>query len=36
MTDVYLIPGVRTPFVKAGGAFAGHNAIALSLPVVGR
>jgi acetyl-CoA C-acetyltransferase len=34
MTDVYLVPGVRTPFVKAGGAFAKHNAIALSIPVV--
>ena len=34
MTDVYLVPGVRTPFVKAGGAFAKHNAIALSVPVV--
>jgi acetyl-CoA C-acetyltransferase len=34
MTDVFLVPGFRTPFVKAGGAFAKHNAIALSLPVV--
>ncbi len=34
MTDVYLVPGVRTPFVKAGGAFAKHTAIALSVPVV--
>ncbi len=34
MTDVYLVPGVRTPFVKAGGAFARHTAIALSAPVV--
>ncbi len=34
MTDVYLVAGIRTPFVKAGGVFARHNAIALSLPVV--
>jgi acetyl-CoA C-acetyltransferase/acetyl-CoA acyltransferase len=33
MTDVYLVPGVRTPFVKASGAFAKHNALALSVPV---
>src|SRR5215469_3126698 len=34
MTDVFLVPGVRTPFVKAGTTFAKHNAIALSVPVV--
>ncbi len=34
MTEIYLVPGVRTPFVKAGGAFAGHNALALSVPVL--
>lgn len=33
MAEVYLVPGVRTPFVKAGGAFAGYNALALSVPV---
>ncbi len=34
MTDVYLVPGVRTTFVKAGGAFVKHTAIASSVPVV--
>src|ERR1700733_5284794 len=34
MSDVFLVPGLRTPFVKAGGAFARHNAIALSVPVM--
>jgi acetyl-CoA C-acetyltransferase/acetyl-CoA acyltransferase len=34
MTDVYLVPGVRTPFVKAGGALAKHNALSLSVPVL--
>ena len=33
MSDVYLSPGVRTPFVKAGGAFAGHSGLPLSVPV---
>ena len=33
MTDVFLVPGVRTPFVKAGTVFAKHNALALSVPV---
>jgi acetyl-CoA C-acetyltransferase/acetyl-CoA acyltransferase len=33
MTDRYLIPGLRTPFVKAGGVFAKHDALALSAPV---
>jgi acetyl-CoA C-acetyltransferase/acetyl-CoA acyltransferase len=33
MPNVYLVPGVRTPFVKAGGAFASHNALALSVPL---
>lgn len=33
MTDVYLAPGLRTPFVKAGGAFARHSALDLSVPV---
>src|ERR1700761_6112958 len=32
MPNVYLVPGVRTPFVKAGGAFASYNALALSAP----
>src|ERR1700761_2127597 len=34
MTDVFVVPGVRTPFVKAGTAFAKHNAIELSVPVL--
>src|SRR5580692_12857019 len=33
MTDVYLSPGLRTPFVKAGGAYAKHSALELSVPV---
>ena len=33
MTDRFLIAGVRTPFMKAGGAFAHHDALALSVPV---
>jgi acetyl-CoA C-acetyltransferase/acetyl-CoA acyltransferase len=31
--DVWLSPGVRTPFAKGGGAFAKHSAIELSIPV---
>jgi acetyl-CoA C-acetyltransferase len=31
---VWLVPGLRTPFVKAGSAYARHNAIALSVPVL--
>lgn len=34
MSDIYLVPGVRTPFAKSGGAFAAHDAIAISTPVV--
>jgi acetyl-CoA C-acetyltransferase len=34
MSDVFLVPGFRTAFVKAGGAFAAHNALALSVPVL--
>ncbi|MDR3498249.1 MAG: acetyl-CoA C-acyltransferase [Parvibaculum sp.] len=33
MSDIYLSPGLRTPFVKSGGAYAKHNALALSAPV---
>lgn len=33
MTDVYLAPGVRTPFVKSGGAYAALNGLTLSVPV---
>lgn len=34
MTEVYLVPGLRTPFVKAGGVYAQHSALELSVPVV--
>lgn len=34
MTDIFLVPGLRTPFVKAGGVFAQMDSIALSSPVV--
>jgi acetyl-CoA C-acetyltransferase len=33
MADVYLVPGVRTPFVKAGTVFAPFTALALSAAV---
>jgi acetyl-CoA C-acetyltransferase/acetyl-CoA acyltransferase len=33
MSDVFLAPGLRTPFVKAGGAFASHSALDLSKPI---
>ncbi len=33
MSDVYLVPGLRTPFVKAGTVYAGHTALELSAPV---
>ena len=33
MADIFLVPGVRTPFVKAGGALARHSALELSVPV---
>ena len=34
MSDIYLVPGLRTPFVKAGDAFGAQDAIAVSTPVV--
>jgi acetyl-CoA C-acetyltransferase len=34
MSDIYILPGVRTPFTKAGGAFSKHSALTLSVPVV--
>jgi acetyl-CoA C-acetyltransferase len=34
MPDVFLAAGVRTPFVKAGGAFARYSSLQLSVPVV--
>lgn len=33
MTDIYLVPGIRTPFTKAGTVFAKASALALSVPV---
>jgi acetyl-CoA C-acetyltransferase/acetyl-CoA acyltransferase len=33
MSDIFLVPGVRTPFVKAGAHFAQQSALALSAPV---
>src|SRR5271156_7218120 len=33
MGDIYLAPGLRTPFVKGGGVFAAYDALALSAPV---
>ena len=33
MADIFLVPGVRTPFVKAGTHFAKQSALALSAPV---
>lgn len=34
MSDIFLVPGQRTPFVRAGGPFADKNAIEVSTPVV--
>jgi acetyl-CoA C-acetyltransferase len=34
MSDVYLAPGLRTPFVKAGGAYAQRSSVELSVPVI--
>ncbi|HEX7776607.1 MAG TPA: acetyl-CoA C-acyltransferase [Parvibaculum sp.] len=33
MSDIYLSPGLRTPFVKSGGAYAKHTTLALSGPI---
>src|SRR5580692_63497 len=33
MPDTFLVPGVRTPFVKGGGPFAQFDALAISAPV---
>ncbi|HLZ82290.1 MAG TPA: acetyl-CoA C-acyltransferase [Caulobacteraceae bacterium] len=33
MTEIFLAPGVRTPFVKGGGDFAAFDSLALSTPV---
>lgn len=34
MTKKYILPGKRTPFVKAGAEFAAHDTISLSKPIV--
>lgn len=34
MSEIYLHPGLRTPFVKAGREYAPHSALELSVPVV--
>jgi acetyl-CoA C-acetyltransferase len=34
LPDVWLAQGLRTPFVRAGGALAAHDALALSIPVI--
>jgi acetyl-CoA C-acetyltransferase/acetyl-CoA acyltransferase len=34
LSQSYLVPGLRTPFVKGGGAYAPYDTIALSIPVV--
>ena len=36
MPDIFLVPGVRTPFVKGGGPFAQYDALAISAPVAPR
>jgi len=33
MTQIFLSPGVRTPFVKGGGAFAAYDTLQLSAPL---
>jgi len=33
MADAYLVPGLRTPFVKGGTAYAQYDALKLSAPV---
>src|SRR6201992_3119224 len=33
MADAFVVPGVRTPFVKASTAFLPYNALALWVPV---
>lgn len=34
MSEAFIVPGLRTPFVKAGASFADKNAIEISTPVV--
>ena len=33
MPDIFLVPGLRTPFVKAGTSYATHTALELSVPI---
>ena len=33
MADAYLVPGLRTPFVKGGGPYAQYDALGLSAPI---
>jgi acetyl-CoA C-acetyltransferase/acetyl-CoA acyltransferase len=33
MADVFLVPGLRTPFVKAGTFYAGYTGLQLSAPI---
>ena len=33
MADVFLAPGLRTPFVKGGGVYAQYDALAISAPI---
>jgi acetyl-CoA C-acetyltransferase/acetyl-CoA acyltransferase len=33
MGDIYLAPGLRTPFVKGGGVFAPYDALGISAPI---
>ncbi|HUO91231.1 MAG TPA: acetyl-CoA C-acyltransferase [Rhizomicrobium sp.] len=33
MADAFIVPGIRTPFVKASGAYIAYNALALSVPL---
>lgn len=33
MSEVFIVPGVRTPFVKSGGVYAQQSAMELSIPV---
>ncbi|MEE2692621.1 MAG: acetyl-CoA C-acyltransferase [Pseudomonadota bacterium] len=33
MTDIFLAPGLRTPFVKAGGKFSAYSGLTLSAPL---
>lgn len=36
MSAIYLSPGLRTPFVRAGGVYAQRSSIELSIPVIER